>query len=62
MLVVGPLSDRCGRRRVMIFGVALSALGSIAAILRPTIEFLIAPRILQGVGLSAGMVVGRATS
>src|SRR6516165_7498898 len=60
MLVVGPVSDRYGRRRVMIFGVALSALGSIAAILSPTIELLIAARILQGVGLSAGMVVGRA--
>jgi MFS transporter, DHA1 family, multidrug resistance protein len=61
MLLFGPISDRYGRRRVMIFGVALSAVGSIAAGLSPTIEFLIAARVLQGVGLSAGMVVGRAT-
>jgi DHA1 family bicyclomycin/chloramphenicol resistance-like MFS transporter len=61
MLVVGPVSDRYGRRRVMVFGIALSALGSIAAGLSPMIGSLIAARILQGVGLSAGMVVGRAT-
>jgi DHA1 family bicyclomycin/chloramphenicol resistance-like MFS transporter len=61
MLVVGPVSDRYGRRRVMIFGVALGVVGSVAAGFSPTIGFLIAARILQGVGLSAGMVVGRAT-
>ena len=61
MLVVGPVSDRYGRRRVMVFGIALGVLGSIAAGLSPTIGSLIAARILQGVGLSAGMVVGRAT-
>jgi DHA1 family bicyclomycin/chloramphenicol resistance-like MFS transporter len=61
MLVLGPLSDRCGRRRTMILGISLSALGSIACAASPTIEFLIGARILQGVGLSAGMVVGRAT-
>ena len=61
MLVLGPLSDRCGRRRTMILGISLSALGSITCAASPTIEFLIGARILQGVGLSAGMVVGRAT-
>jgi MFS transporter, DHA1 family, multidrug resistance protein len=60
MLVLGPLSDRYGRRRTMIFGVALSVLGSIACAASPTIDWLIAGRILQGIGLSAGMVVGRA--
>lgn len=61
MLVLGPSSDRYGRRRTMIFGVALSVLGSIACAASPTIDCLIAARILQGIGLSAGMVVGRAT-
>src|SRR5438552_3528937 len=60
MLVLGPLSDRYGRRRTMILGVSLSALGSIACAASPTIEFLIGARILQGIGLSGGMVVGRA--
>ena len=61
MLVLGPLSDRYGRRRTMIAGLALSALGSIACATSPTIGFLIGARILQGIGLSGGMVVGRAT-
>jgi len=45
----------------MILGLSLSALGSIACAASPTIEFLIGARILQGIGLSGGMVVGRAT-
>lgn len=61
MLVLGPLSDRIGRRRTMIFGVALSALGSVACAASPTIGFLIGARMIQGIGLSGGMVVGRAT-
>src|SRR5262245_42505191 len=56
MLVLGPVSDRYGRRRTMIFGVALSTLGSIACAASPTIEFLIIARIVQGIGLSGGMV------
>jgi DHA1 family bicyclomycin/chloramphenicol resistance-like MFS transporter len=61
MLVLGPLSDRYGRRRTMILGICLSTLGSIACTASPTIEFLIGARVLQGIGLSGGMVVGRAT-
>jgi MFS transporter, DHA1 family, multidrug resistance protein len=60
MLILGPLSDRFGRKRTIIFGVALSALGSLACAVSPTIQCLIAARMLQGIGLSGGMVVGRA--
>ena len=61
MLVLGPLSDRYGRRRTMVLGIALSTLGSISCAASPTIGFLIGARVLQGIGLSGGMVVGRAT-
>ena len=61
MLVLGPFSDLCGRRRTMILGVSLSAIGSIICAASPSIGFLIGGRILQGIGLSGGMVVGRAT-
>ena len=61
MLVLGPLSDRYGRRRMIILGISLSTLGSIACTASPTIEFLIGARVLQGIGLAGGMVVGRAT-
>ena len=60
MLALGPLSDRFGRRRTMIAGLAFSALGSIACAASPTIEVLIAARVLQGIGFAGGMVVGRA--
>jgi MFS transporter, DHA1 family, multidrug resistance protein len=60
MLVLGPLSDRYGRRRTVLYGLALSALSSIACAASPSIGFLIAARVLQGIGACAGMVVGRA--
>src|ERR1700745_26726 len=60
MLVLGPLSDRYGRRRTIIFGLALSAVSSVACAASPTIDFLIAGRVAQGIGACAGLVVGRA--
>jgi MFS transporter, DHA1 family, multidrug resistance protein len=61
MLVLGPMSDRYGRRRVLFAGLAVGVLGSVACFASPTIGFLIAARMMQGVGACAGMVVGRAT-
>jgi len=62
MLVLGPLSDRYGRRRTILFGLGLSAVGSVACALSPTIDFLIAARVVQGIGACAGLVVGRAVT
>lgn len=62
MLVAGPLSDRYGRKRTIICGLALSGFSSIACALSPTVDFLIAARVLQGVGACAGLVVGRAVT
>jgi MFS transporter, DHA1 family, multidrug resistance protein len=61
MLALGPLSDRYGRKQAMICGIALGALGSLCSAVSPNVGWLIAARILQGVGFSAGLVVGRAT-
>src|SRR5271163_2134023 len=60
MLVLGPLSDRLGRRRTILYGLALTAVSSLACAASPSIAFLIAARVLQGIGACAGMVVGRA--
>src|SRR5712692_8663555 len=60
MLALGPLSDRYGRRRTMMFGLALSTISSIACAASPTIGFLIVARVVQGIGACAGLVVGRA--
>ena len=56
----GPLSDRHGRRRIVLIGLALAALGSVLAALATEIDALIAARALQGAGAAAGMVAGRA--
>lgn len=60
-LVYGPLSDRHGRRRILMTGLALACVGSLLAALAPDLASLIAARVLQGAGSAAGMVVGRAT-
>ena len=59
-LLVGPLSDRFGRRRILIPGLALYAiLGGVCAF-ATTIEWLLAARLLQGLGAAAGFVIARA--
>ena len=59
-LVHGPLSDAVGRRPVMIWGMGLYTVGSIACTLAPNYESLIAARVLQGVTAGVGVVIGRA--
>ena len=59
-LLFGPLSDRHGRKRILIVGLAVAGVGSLLAALAPDLPTLIAARTLQGAGSAAGMVVGRA--
>jgi DHA1 family bicyclomycin/chloramphenicol resistance-like MFS transporter len=59
-LVHGPLSDAIGRRPVMIGGMVLYTVGSIACMLAPNYYALIAARILQGATAGVGVVIGRA--
>jgi DHA1 family bicyclomycin/chloramphenicol resistance-like MFS transporter len=59
-LVVGPLSDAFGRRPVIIGGLSLFTLASLAAAWAPDIELLLAARAMQASGACATMVVARA--
>jgi MFS transporter, DHA1 family, multidrug resistance protein len=59
-LLLGPLSDRYGRRPVLLAGLALNVAASLAAIAANSIGLLIGARMLQAVGASAGIVIGRA--
>ena len=59
-LLYGPLSDRFGRKRILITGLVLAAAGSVLAAAAPDLPLLIAARVVQGAGSAAGMVVGRA--
>ncbi|MER7046629.1 Bcr/CflA family multidrug efflux MFS transporter [Streptomyces jumonjinensis] len=59
-LVVGPMSDRWGRRRPLLIGMAVYAVATMICAFAPTIELLIAFRLLQGLAGAAGIVIARA--
>lgn len=59
-LVVGPWSDKVGRRLPLILATALHIAASVAAALAPDIVWLTAFRLLQGFGAAAGGVVAMA--
>ncbi|MBL8807096.1 MAG: multidrug effflux MFS transporter [Rhodospirillales bacterium] len=59
-LAYGPLSDRFGRRPVVIAGIAIYTLASFACAFAPSIEWLVAGRAAQAAGACAGVVLGRA--
>jgi DHA1 family bicyclomycin/chloramphenicol resistance-like MFS transporter len=56
----GPLSDKWGRRPVLLGGIAVYAAAAIACALAPSIETLIAARTLQGVAMGACVMAARA--
>jgi Bcr/CflA subfamily drug resistance transporter len=59
-LVIGPLSDGLGRRRLLIAGCLGFALTALACMFAPGIEALLVARFVQGVAGAAGMVLARA--
>ncbi len=56
----GALSDSFGRRPVILVAIGVFAAASVGAALSTSLEILIAWRVLQGLSVGAGMVVGRA--
>lgn len=59
-LVYGSVSDRFGRRPVLLAGMVIYVLSSIACMLAPSLEALIVGRFFQGVGACAGTAIARA--
>jgi len=59
-ILYGPVSDRHGRRPVLIGALVLYCLASLACALSSSIEMLIVARFVQGVGGSGGIVLARA--
>ncbi|HUG63197.1 MAG TPA: multidrug effflux MFS transporter [Methylomirabilota bacterium] len=58
--VIGPLSDRYGRRPVLLGGIVVFIAGSVLALSATTVEVLLVGRLLQGAGGCAGIVLARA--
>ncbi|GAB7107993.1 multidrug effflux MFS transporter [Streptomyces phaeofaciens JCM 4814] len=59
-LVVGPMSDRWGRRRPLLAGLVVYVLATALCALAPTVELLVAFRLVQGLAGAAGIVIARA--
>ncbi|MDG3006861.1 Bcr/CflA family multidrug efflux MFS transporter [Paludisphaera mucosa] len=59
-LICGPISDRIGRRKPLLFGAAAFALASVVCAFTRSIEALIAARFVMGLAGATGMVVARA--
>nr|WTB30746.1 multidrug effflux MFS transporter [Streptomyces sp. NBC_00830] len=59
-VVVGPMSDRWGRRRPLLLGMVVYVLATALCVFAPTTELLIGFRLLQGLAGAAGIVIARA--
>src|SRR3954447_11399509 len=59
-ILLGPLSDRFGRRPVMLAGLGLSVVASFGCIFADSLPQLIVARFLQALGGASGMVISRA--
>ena len=55
-LILGPLSDRVGRRPVILGSLGVYVLASIACLAAPTIEILLAARAVQAVAVAGGVL------
>ena len=59
MLVFGPLSEKYGRRRFMLIGLLMFTAGNLLAFSASSIKALLFARLLQGLGVSATVLMGR---
>jgi DHA1 family bicyclomycin/chloramphenicol resistance-like MFS transporter len=59
-LISGPLSDRHGRRPVLLWGLVIYIVASLACAVAPTLDLLVVARFVQAVGCCTAAVVARA--
>jgi DHA1 family bicyclomycin/chloramphenicol resistance-like MFS transporter len=59
-IVYGPFSDRLGRRPMLLAGFAIFLAATLACAVAPSIEVLMAARILQAIGAAGPIVLARA--
>ena len=59
-LIAGPMSDAFGRKNATLAFVAINLLGSLICAFAPSVDWLLAGRLIQGIGASVGITVARA--
>ncbi|MFI7103586.1 Bcr/CflA family multidrug efflux MFS transporter [Streptomyces sp. NPDC050161] len=59
-MIVGPMSDKWGRRRPLLAGMVIYVLATALCAIATNVEILIAFRLLQGLAGAAGIVIARA--
>jgi MFS transporter, DHA1 family, multidrug resistance protein len=59
-LLLGPLSDAMGRKKALVLGLGIYAVGTIIAMLAGSLEMVVLGRILQGIGVSGPKIATRA--
>lgn len=59
-LVVGPMSDKLGRRRPLLTGLVVYVVATALCAIAPNVESLVAFRLIQGLAGAAGIVIARA--
>ena len=59
-LIIGPLSDRFGRRPVLLIGLTVFVVGSLICLTAQSVGFLIFGRVVQAIGGCAGITLSRA--
>ena len=62
MLAYGPISDRFGRRRVVLLGLTVFCIGSAISYLADSLGMLVLGRVVQAVGVAAGSTMARAVA
>ncbi|MGV9921154.1 multidrug effflux MFS transporter [Streptomyces cellulosae] len=61
-LLVGPMSDRWGRRRPLLAGLAVYVVATVLCAVAPTVELIVAFRLAQGLAGAAAIVIARAVA
>jgi len=56
----GPLSDKVGRKKIVLYGLSLTIVGSIVCVFSPNVGVLIVGRSIEGFGVGAGATMMRA--
>ena len=58
-VIIGPLSDRLGRRGPLLASMVLLALASMASLIAPSLSLLLGLRVVQGLSAGGGIVIAR---